>query len=143
MAKFDLLSSTVTFMPNVKSMQFGSNPPIGSWDILHLSVTCYADNDGIPHQNSMVGDIMNCQPLFAAHVNPFPAIHDNWCLHFHLLMYTGGYIASKVNPDQTAPLGEVLSRGFKTFFILNSSEHEIYPAHKCKNANNCWHFNIY
>ena len=28
-------------------------------------------------------------------------------------------------------------------FILNSGEHEIFPAHKCLNANNCWHFNIY
>ena len=28
--------------------------------------------------------------------------------------------------------------------MLNSTWHEIYPAHKCKNANNCcWHFNIY
>ena len=27
-------------------------------------------------------------------------------------------------------------------FMLNSAEHEIHPAHKCKNANNCWHFNI-
>ena len=31
----------------------------------------------------------------------------------------------------------------KLFFMLNSAEHEIYPAHKCLNANNCWHFNIY
>ena len=23
------------------------------------------------------------------------------------------------------------SRGYKTFFILNSAEHEMYPAHKC------------
>ena len=22
-------------------------------------------------------------------------------------------------------------RGYKTFFVLNSAEHEIYPAHKC------------
>ena len=22
-------------------------------------------------------------------------------------------------------------RGYKTFFMLNSAEHEIYPAHKC------------
>ena len=22
-------------------------------------------------------------------------------------------------------------RGYKTFFMLNSNEHEIYPAHKC------------
>ena len=34
-------------------------------------------------------------------------------------------------------------RGYKTFFILNSAEDKIYPAHKCLNANNCWHFNIY
>ena len=34
-------------------------------------------------------------------------------------------------------------RGYKTFFMLNSSEHEIYPAHKCLNANQCWHFYIY
>ena len=29
-------------------------------------------------------------------------------------------------------------RDYKTFFLLNSTEHEIFPAH-----NNCWHFNIY
>ena len=29
------------------------------------------------------------------------------------------------------------------FFMLNSSEREIFPAHKYLNANNCWHFNIY
>ena len=34
-------------------------------------------------------------------------------------------------------------QGFKTFFILNSADYEIYPAHKCYNANNCCHFNIY
>ena len=27
--------------------------------------------------------------------------------------------------------------------MLNSVEQEIYPAHKCQNANNCWHFNIH
>ena len=31
----------------------------------------------------------------------------------------------------------------KTFFMLNSTEQEIYHAHKCWNANNGWHFNIY
>ena len=24
-----------------------------------------------------------------------------------------------------------LARGYKTFFMLNSAEHNIYPAHKC------------
>ena len=31
----------------------------------------------------------------------------------------------------------------KTFFMLNSAKHKIYLSHKCQNANNCWHFNIY
>ena len=34
-------------------------------------------------------------------------------------------------------------KGYKTFSMLNLAEHEIYPAHKCKNSINCWHFNIY
>ena len=28
-------------------------------------------------------------------------------------------------------------QGYKTFFMLNSAEQEIYPAHKCLNANYC------
>ena len=32
---------------------------------------------------------------------------------------------------------------YKKIFKLNSAEHEIFHAHKCQNANNCWHFNIY
>ena len=35
------------------------------------------------------------------------------------------------------------SRGYKTFFMLSSSETKIYLTHKFQNANNCWHFNIY
>ena len=27
--------------------------------------------------------------------------------------------------------------------MFNSTEYEIFPAYKCYNANNCWHFNIY
>ena len=52
-----------------------------------------------------------------------------------------------ISLDQTVTNGveQYLSRprGYKTFFKLNSAEHEIYPAYKCLNANNCWHFNIY
>ena len=33
-------------------------------------------------------------------------------------------------------------QGYKTFFMLNSTEHAIYPAHKYSNAN-CWHVNIF
>ena len=27
--------------------------------------------------------------------------------------------------------------------MLSSTDHEIFPVHKCGNANSCWHFNIY
>ena len=33
--------------------------------------------------------------------------------------------------------------GCQTFFMINTTEYEINYAHKCKNANNCWHFNIF
>ena len=33
--------------------------------------------------------------------------------------------------------------GYKTFFMLNSLEHEIPNPYKDLNANNCWYFNIY
>ena len=34
-------------------------------------------------------------------------------------------------------------QGYETFFMLNSVEHKIFPAHKCLHANNCWHLHIY
>ena len=34
-------------------------------------------------------------------------------------------------------------QGYKTFFMLNSAEHEIFSANKYENANNSWHFHIY
>ena len=35
-----------------------------------------------------------------------------------------------MNPDQTALSGAVWPLGYKTFFMLNSAEQEINPAHK-------------
>ena len=35
------------------------------------------------------------------------------------------------------------SRGYKTFFMHNLAEHEIFSANKYENANNSWHFHIY
>ena len=32
---------------------------------------------------------------------------------------------------------------FIKLFMLNWSDNDIYHAHKCLNANNCWHLNIY
>ena len=39
--------------------------------------------------------------------------------------------------------GDIRPRGNKTFFMLNSAEHEIFSANKYENANNSWHFYIY
>ena len=36
----------------------------------------------------------------------------------------------------------VARNNYKTFFMLNSAEHEIFPPNKYKNANNSWHFQI-
>ena len=36
-----------------------------------------------------------------------------------------------------------LARGYRTFFLLNSAQHEIFSANKYENANNSWHFHIY
>ena len=51
----------------------------------------------------------------------------------------------KLYPDQTAlcSLREQFCPEVIKLFMLNSTEHEVYPAHKCLNGNNCWHFNIY
>ena len=34
-------------------------------------------------------------------------------------------------------------RGYKTFFMFNLAEREIFSADKYENANNSWHFHIY
>ena len=31
----------------------------------------------------------------------------------------------------------------RTRIMLTSTKHAIYLAHKCKNVNKCWHFNLY
>ena len=35
---------------------------------------------------------------------------------------------------RSLPVTCLWPRGYRTFFMLNLAEHEIYPAHKCKNA---------
>ena len=34
-------------------------------------------------------------------------------------------------------------RGYKTFFVPSSAEHEIFSANKYENADKSWHFHIY
>ena len=47
------------------------------------------------------------------------------------------YIFSCWGPYVNRPIG------YKTFFMLNSAEHEIFSANKYENANNSCHFHIY
>ena len=35
------------------------------------------------------------------------------------------------------------SLGYKAFFLFDSAERGAFPAHRCWDANHCWHFNIY
>ena len=49
-------------------------------------------------------------------------------------------IASSIICKQRRP---TRPRGYKTFFMLNSAEHETFSANKYENANNNWHFDIY
>ena len=48
------------------------------------------------------------------------------------LAFFGAIISLKNSPQS-----------YKTFIMLNSSELEMFPAHKCKNVNSYWQFNIY
>ena len=60
-------------------------------------------------------------------------------LHVALVIESlmGRYIIAKWVALQIRP------RGYKTFFMLSSGEHEIFSANKYENANNSWHFHIY
>ena len=51
--------------------------------------------------------------------------------------YYSEYVLSDMCTQQIRPWG------YKTFFMLNSTMHEIFSAHKYENASNCWHFHIY
>ena len=46
--------------------------------------------------------------------------------------------------DQSAnPRCLIRPRGYKTIFMLNSAEHEIFSANEYENANKSWHFHIH
>ena len=46
--------------------------------------------------------------------------------------------------DQTVRMRRVICpRGYKTFFMLNSAEHDFFSANKYENAKNSWHSHIY
>ena len=44
---------------------------------------------------------------------------------------TGIKLEEKLGQKLVDPVEEIRPQGYKTFFMLNSAEHEIYPSHKC------------
>ena len=55
---------------------------------------------------------------------------------YHLMEYVQVMKEGPVTTGNSHSLSNMVpenisSRGYKTFFMLNSPEHEIYPAHKC------------
>ena len=90
---------------------------------------------------------LRCGPL-ARHINPSLVLvqprKTRPCLTERLLM--GRKESNQTNKKNKRPyltFCPAWPRGHRTFSMLTSAEHEIYPAHKCLNANSCWHFNIY
>ena len=49
----------------------------------------------------------------------------------------------KSNNHYITTAKKVMHQGYKTFFMLNSADHEIFSANKYENGNYCWHFHIY
>ena len=55
-------------------------------------------------------------------------------------------IVSKLQGKLVSLMGCSLHSGINTYkivFVLNSAEHELFPANKYENANNSWHFHTY
>ena len=68
-------------------------------------------------------------------------IYYIWVEKKCLIMWSCGDSASWSGPSLSTHM--IRPRGYKTFFMLNSAEHEIFSANKYENANNIWHFHIY
>ena len=65
------------------------------------------------------------------------------------LLFSRYYVKRQFSRDAVNLIYSLSYRGltwpqvYKTLFMLSSAETKTYPAHKCKNANNYCHFNIY
>ena len=117
----------------------------------------WADNTTISWENwasnndKMTSDSRRC--ALASGLYPFTWRSDSCVKRRHsLCQYPGGKGRDRVLEMKSSGIifephlrHYIVSwpQGYTTFFMLNSSEHKIYHAHNCKNANNRWHFNIY
>ena len=70
-----------------------------------------------------------------------------WCGYIHVLLHNTKLVQTTITILKalwywvTSMLAcSFWPRGYKTFSMLNWAEHEIYPAHKYQNANNCSSF---
>ena len=73
-----------------------------------------------------VGAGGGCLDIFTL-IYPFSSLSPSlWETARYRLKYC---LKGPLNPKQ--PTNEPRPRGYKTFFMLNSAEHELIPAHKC------------
>ena len=109
-------------------------------------------------------DTRRCQTIFI--VNRLFMNNKSHILYFLDLFLFVVTLSFSLFVDQGFKSSLSWPRCYKTFFMLNSAEHEIlnahkyenikfsifqsqislecyFPAHKCENANNRWRFNIY
>ena len=73
--------------------------------------------------------------LAIPNLNPFPTIYDKYLLLSHLLTYFDSLYRKKYvqYPYQTVPFNRsslIWPQGYKTFFMLTSTENKIWTANK-------------
>ena len=93
----------------------------------YVGITSGFENIVVETNAGGLKDSNNLTDLFRQIIG---CLRDTWvhiCTHVHVFL----------------PFCFTWPQGCKTFSMLNSAEHEIFPAHKCLNAKNYWHFNIY
>ena len=62
-----------------------------------------------------------------------------FCLNilYHISLFT---LSIRTDRPEKTLLNKIRPQGYKTFFMLNSTEHEICPANKSQITNNCKFF---
>ena len=85
---------------------------------------------------------IECAPIEDSDQPAHPSSLSSLCRALHSIGSQGTKEPKHLQAD-CEDSDQIWLRGYKTFFMLNSAEHEIFSANKYENANNNWHFHIY
>ena len=64
-------------------------------------------------------------------------------VHPQFVNYNRSHNKQTAKLCKTSKIMKTWPRGYKTFFMFNSAEHEIFIAKKYENADNSWQFLIF